>query len=301
MFRQFRPFARQALEHSGLFRPAEVRHALARLRKVNTALNRWPIFIGHNVPLANRSPSAKSMVEILLYSAPVLLGIKPVTEFSLPPNQISSFRFCAWISQIRAAGLLDLVAKLEPSEGEMKENGSRWRKIHINDEITVGSTSKIIQAAEQVSDRYLRRRIANKGVYRAIQKNSPDKIFEAVQKLRRGADGIFYGYPEPAVKGFTKFYRKRGDAQQFNSYSSKWSNIAIFDTAQTPELITRTLNRFDAATELMGLYLFMVHALRFYLTYSMPSVAGLNFKCNLYLSQFNHPFTDAEVEMFLPR
>ncbi len=298
VFRQFRPFACQTLEHSGLFRPAEVRHTLARLRKVDTALNRWPIFANHEVPLTVKISSNRRTVELLLQSAPVLLGIKPAASLTSPPNQIPTYRFCAWISQMRAAGLLDLVVRTEPHSGEAKDNGTGWRKIQIGETIFVGSTNKIIRAAKKVSDRYLHSRIESQGIYRTIQEGSPEKILEAVWRMKSGAKGVFFGYPEAAVKGYTKFCRNKDDLKQFSRYSAKWSNVTIIDTAQTPELIARTLNRFDAATELMGLYLFMVHQLRFYLTYSMPSVAGLNFKCSLFLSPFNGPFADPEVEMF---
>lgn len=250
LFGGFRKAAERGLKKTKLFTKDEVQEILNRLSKVNEALNQWPylrlivdektrLWLG-DVP----GEDALSLIE----SAPTLLGIKPMVSIDVTKNGHRALE--TWIWNLRNAGLLDLFSRsvrFRDSFPAVSQDSLYPLKERM---VWIFAMDRVRETVPKVADPLIREQLSKAGIFKVIEQSDAEGLIDALTSMlgAQHAIGVLFGYPEPAVAGLIQ-------NQPGIFIQSRWIGLSIKDTAGRPELIKRTIDRFDAMAELMADYL----------------------------------------------
>ena len=268
--------AKNHLEKSALFTKREIPEMLGRLRKLDEALDRWPVDLGGEpvsaIILRRNYPDSDAYSPVpvamgsgcLIAFAPVFLGIKPAMELQMekPFKKLAQL-----IQQGREASLWDLhfvltiykykygggprwVDYVDYSVGENLEDPKiRYERFEVIDRPT------LLRAIDAIRDPEIRRYFENGQLRKAVEQGDW-KPLSTGGKLKPGyheIQGVKYGFPENSIWRTAASQRSGPRANvkdlqtPFPNVSSRWTGICAAERT--------TVNRWDASIELVADYL----------------------------------------------
>ncbi len=292
-FKAFQTVAEQRLREVGLFSEPEIVEILERLGKLHEAMSRWPFRLTAGGERGIHSEEQWDNGTSLIIAAPVLLGIKPRVEFDFrSQNRREAESAKEWILKMREAGLLNLFSVINQEDTAVSEPGMEGY-ILTKITMTVFDLDQIHKAVASEKNPEIRAEaeLLERGLIDAIGRGNDKEIMTMREmrhkELAKGL-GALFGYPGSAVKEYAAYGKLRGiqifflsrllgfraysepspiyrwttklfGLSRYRSFSSRWSNgsITLIGSQNSPE-IPRTLNRFDAAAELLADYLRVV-------------------------------------------
>jgi len=177
----------------------------------------------------------------LIKGAPAILGVKPVVSFRLVQREIEQLRGLRALEGKTPDRISLRTRKYQPGSQTLREK-----------EILVFAFNmkQLGKAIDAVGDESIASQFT--GIRKALASQSVDTATASFLSIWNSKpSGVLYGFPEEAVKETMGLIE--AGPQSLNR--SRWLNIAVSETEATHKPVQRALDRFDAATEVMGDYL----------------------------------------------
>ncbi|MCM8776106.1 MAG: hypothetical protein NC930_07165, partial [Candidatus Omnitrophica bacterium] len=262
----YRDQIRLRLAASQLFKSHEIARILDRLDRIHQALERWPL------PLGVESPSRISPVYFvpteevlnLIVTSPVLLGIKPMSDVYV--TQEGRNQFGKWLKRFNQSfGVRILYRSRRVHSPIYWSSGGLYPDKQY--EMWIFDQNQMMEAVRSVKTKVVLRGFAWAGIFQVLQARETAPFIRRVMSVKMrisSAIGIFFGYPISTVAAFMrirrddeKWQKRIGKMQEF---ASRWGVLGdpwgiIKDTTAQPKLVGRTMDRFDATSEVMIDYL----------------------------------------------